>query len=85
MLGLRPAPHSRGEPLAFIMEMPLYHRPHLRNIALLVWQPPSPFLAARAGTIILAWHRLRCGCWPGLPSGEHRTRAVIVYQAARLF
>ena len=42
----------RGEPLAFIMELPLYHRPHLRNIALLVWQRSLAFVR-RAGTIIL--------------------------------
>ncbi len=42
----------RGEPLAFIMELPLYHRPHLRSIALLVWQRCLAFVE-RAGTLIL--------------------------------
>jgi ferrous iron transport protein B len=43
---------ARGEPLAFIMELPLYHRPHIRNIALLVWQRTLSFVQ-RAGTVIL--------------------------------
>lgn len=43
---------TRGQPLAFIMELPLYHRPHLRSIALLVWQRSRAFIA-RAGTVIL--------------------------------
>jgi len=42
----------RGEPLAFIMELPLYHQPHLRSIALLVWQRCLAFVQ-RAGTLIL--------------------------------
>jgi ferrous iron transport protein B len=42
----------RGEPLAFIMELPLYHRPHVRNILVLVWQRVLAF-AQRAGTLIL--------------------------------
>lgn len=43
---------ARGEPVAFIMELPLYHRPHLRSIALLVWQRCLLFVQ-RAGTLIL--------------------------------
>jgi ferrous iron transport protein B len=31
----------RGEPLAFIMELPLYHRPHLRNIGQACWRRPG--------------------------------------------
>lgn len=42
----------RGEPLAFIMELPLYHRPQIKNIALLVWQRTLAFIE-RAGTLIL--------------------------------
>ncbi len=45
---------ARGEPVAFIMELPLYHRPHLRSIALLVWQRCLLFVQ-RAGTLILAF------------------------------
>ena len=43
---------ARGEPVAFIMELPLYHRPHLRSITLLVWQRCLSFVQ-RAGTLIL--------------------------------
>lgn len=42
----------RGEHLAFIMELPLYHFPHWRTIALLVWQRTVEFVT-KAGTIIL--------------------------------
>jgi ferrous iron transport protein B len=43
---------ARGESLAFIMELPLYHRPNLRGIALSVWQRCQSFVE-RAGTLIL--------------------------------
>jgi ferrous iron transport protein B len=43
---------ARGEPLAFIMELPLYHKPHLRSIAVLVWQRCLSFFQ-RAGSLIL--------------------------------
>jgi len=43
----------KGEQAAFIMEMPLYHRPNLRTIGLLVWQRTLAFLQ-KAGTVILA-------------------------------
>ncbi len=42
----------RGEPLAFIMELPLYHLPNGRSIAMLVWQRTLAFVQ-RAGTLIL--------------------------------
>lgn len=42
----------RGERPAFIMELPLYHLPNWRTIALEVWQHTRAFVA-RAGTIIL--------------------------------
>ena len=42
----------RGEQAAFIMEMPLYHRPNWRTIGLLVWQRCLAFLQ-KAGTVIL--------------------------------
>ncbi|NPV06966.1 MAG: ferrous iron transport protein B [Anaerolineae bacterium] len=43
----------RGEQAAFIMELPLYHRPNGRSIALFVWHHLRAFLA-RAVTIIMA-------------------------------
>jgi len=41
-----------GERVAFIMELPLYHQPNIRTIALSVWQRTVAFLR-KAGTIIL--------------------------------
>ncbi len=43
----------RGEQVAFIMELPLYHVPNGRTIAISVWQNLVAFLK-KAGTIILA-------------------------------
>jgi ferrous iron transport protein B len=42
----------RGERAAFIMELPLYHRPNARTIGLQVWQNSIQFLR-KAGTLIL--------------------------------
>ncbi len=42
----------KGERSAFIMEMPLYHIPNWRTIALLIWQRSLSFLK-KAGTTIL--------------------------------
>ncbi|MBN1259671.1 MAG: ferrous iron transport protein B [Anaerolineae bacterium] len=42
----------RGEQVAFIMELPLYHLPNLRTIGLYIWQNTVAFLK-KAGTIIL--------------------------------
>jgi ferrous iron transport protein B len=42
----------RGERAAFIMELPLYHRPNLRTIGIQVWQHSVGFLK-KAGTLIL--------------------------------
>lgn len=42
----------KGERVAFIMELPLYHVPNRRTIGLLVWQRTLEFLK-KAGTIIL--------------------------------
>lgn len=42
----------RGERAAFIMEMPLYHRPNARTIGLQVWQNSAEFLK-KAGSLIL--------------------------------
>jgi ferrous iron transport protein B len=41
-----------GERMAFIMELPLYHIPNLRTIALFVWHRSKVFLST-AGSIIL--------------------------------
>jgi ferrous iron transport protein B len=42
----------RGERVAFVMELPLYHRPNGRTIGIQVWQNSTEFLK-KAGTIIL--------------------------------
>lgn len=42
----------KGEHVAFIMELPLYHLPNWRTITLAVWQRTLEFLS-KAGTIIL--------------------------------
>lgn len=42
----------KGEMTAFIMELPLYHRPNLRTISIQVWQHSVEFLK-KAGTLIL--------------------------------
>jgi len=42
----------KGERAAFIMELPLYHRPNLRTIAIQVWHNGAEFLK-KAGTLIL--------------------------------
>jgi len=44
----------KGNRSAFIMEMPLYHIPNWRTIALLVWQRTLAFLK-KAGTVILGF------------------------------
>lgn len=44
----------RGERGAFIMELPLYHRPKLRTIALQTWQHSLEFLR-KAGTVIVVF------------------------------
>jgi ferrous iron transport protein B len=58
----------RGEQLAFIMELPLYHSPNVRTIALFVWHHMRAFLV-RAATIIVA---ASAGMWllSTLPTGE---------------
>lgn len=43
----------RGERVAFIMELPLYHRPNMRSIGLFMWNHTWSFLR-RASTMILA-------------------------------
>lgn len=43
----------KGEPMPFIMELPLYHKPNLRTIFAVVWFRMAAFIR-KAGTIILA-------------------------------
>jgi len=58
----------KGAHMAFIMEMPLYHKPNARTIGLSVWQKTLAFVK-KAGTIILAMSAI---IWAlsALPSGE---------------
>ncbi|MGA2110496.1 MAG: ferrous iron transport protein B, partial [Syntrophorhabdales bacterium] len=42
----------KGEPMPFIMELPLYHKPDPRTIAIVVWNRIIAFVK-RAGTVIL--------------------------------
>jgi ferrous iron transport protein B len=44
----------KGEPMPFIMELPLYHRPNLRTIGMIVWNRLTAF-AKRAGTVIFSF------------------------------
>jgi ferrous iron transport protein B len=58
----------RGEPTAFIMELPLYHWPNPRTIVIGVWQRVLSFFQ-KAGTVILlvsvlAW---ALSSWPAGP------------------
>jgi ferrous iron transport protein B len=58
----------RGERAAFIMELPLYHRPNLRTIGIQVWQNSAEFLK-KAGSLILV---MSIVIWAlaTLPNGE---------------
>lgn len=60
-----------GEHVAFIMELPLYHLPNARTIALSVWQRSLEFLK-KAGSVIVA---MSVVVWffSVLPSGELET------------
>jgi ferrous iron transport protein B len=44
----------RSEPVPFIMELPLYHKPDLKTITLVMWNRTSAFVK-KAGTIILGF------------------------------
>jgi ferrous iron transport protein B len=61
----------KGERAAFIMELPLYHRPNGRTIAIQVWQNSAEFLK-KAGTLILIMSVI---VWvlSTLPHGDIRT------------
>jgi ferrous iron transport protein B len=72
---------SRGQVRALMMELPTYHWPHLRNVALGLWQRAVIFLR-RVGTIILV---LTIVLWflasfPAPPAGA--TRPAIEYSLA---
>jgi ferrous iron transport protein B len=61
----------KGERAAFIMELPLYHRPNLRSIGIQVWQNTAEFLK-KAGSLILV---MSVVIWvlSTLPYGEIQT------------
>jgi ferrous iron transport protein B len=44
----------KGEPMPFIMELPLYHKPNFRTIVMVMWNRLMAF-AKRAGTVILSF------------------------------
>ncbi|NLE75409.1 MAG: ferrous iron transport protein B, partial [Chloroflexi bacterium] len=66
-----------GEHLAFIMDMPLYHRPDLRAIARSVWDRLVDFLQV-AGSIILI---VSVALWAlmALPTGEVETSYLATF------
>nr|WP_240980388.1 ferrous iron transporter B [Ramlibacter agri] len=72
---------SRGQVRALMMELPTYHWPHWRSVALGLWQRTEIFMR-RVGTIILV---LTVALWflasfPGAPEGA--TRPAIEYSIA---
>jgi ferrous iron transport protein B len=72
---------GRGQVRALMMELPTYHWPHVRNVALGLWQRTVIFLK-RVGGIILV---LTIALWflasfPGAPEGA--TRPAIEYSVA---
>ncbi len=72
---------ARGMVRPLMMELPVYHWPHLRSVALGLWQRAEIFMR-RVGTIILA---LTIALWflasfPGAPAGA--TRPAIEYSFA---
>ncbi|WP_427911835.1 ferrous iron transporter B [Ramlibacter sp. MMS24-I3-19] len=74
---------ARGMPRPLMMELPTYHWPHVRNVALGLWQRAVIFLR-RVGTIILT---LTVALWvlasfPAPPAGA--TRPAIEYSIAGL-
>jgi ferrous iron transport protein B len=75
MLGLIGAMLNRtlfkGERSAFIMELPLYHRPNGRTIGLLVWQRTIGFVK-HAGTLILIMS-IMIWALANIPTGEIET------------
>jgi len=60
-----------GERAAFIMELPLYHKPNWQTIGILIWQRSLAFFK-RAGTVILVVSVVLWGL-SALPTGEIET------------
>ncbi len=60
---------------ALMLELPAYHWPNLRNLAIGLWQRVEIFLS-RVGTIILALdgHPMGAVLVPGSAAGRHRAR-----------
>lgn len=67
----------RGQHVAFIMELPLYHLPNWRTIGMLVWQRSLAFVR-RAGTLIVI---VSMFVWTLsiLPSGEIETSFLAMF------
>jgi ferrous iron transport protein B len=61
----------KGERSAFIMELPLYHRPNAQTIGLLIWQRTIGFVK-HAGTLILIMS-LNVWALANIPTGEIET------------
>ncbi len=61
----------RGEPVPFIMELPLYHRPDLKTIGMVVWSRTTAFIR-KAGTVILIFS-LVIWCLSNIPTGRIET------------
>jgi ferrous iron transport protein B len=61
----------KDEHVAFIMEMPLYHRPNLRTISLFVWHNTLSFLR-KAGSIIVIMSAI-VWLFSWLPNGNIQT------------
>jgi ferrous iron transport protein B len=60
-----------GESLVFVMEIPLYHLPNVRTIALGVWQRTLAFLKKAGGTILVV--SIVVWALSTLPAGEMDT------------
>jgi ferrous iron transport protein B len=67
----------KGERAAFIMELPLYHRPNARTIALQVWQHVQEFLR-KAGTLILVMSVMMWAL-STLPTGQIETSYLAAF------
>lgn len=70
----------KGQRTAFIMEMPLYHRPSMRTVGIQVWQSCREF-AAKAGTLILVFSMLLWGA-SAFPHGS--LESSLLAQTGRL-
>jgi len=70
----------RGEQVAFIMELPLYHRPNLQSIGLFVWHHLKAFIV-RAATIIVG-ASLVVWALSNLPTGDIGTSYLAAFGRA---